>query len=153
MFVFARGVSFNAMETQVPDLAALDAFAQGFAQRLQAGSAVAFHGSLGAGKTTLIRALVRVLHGTDAAVSSPTFVFRQRYDGAPPVEHLDLYRLEDRSELAELGLEDAFGADRVTFVEWPDRAPELLPPGAIQLRIAGSGDGPRTIVVEPAPGA
>jgi tRNA threonylcarbamoyladenosine biosynthesis protein TsaE len=135
------------METHVPDLAALDAFAQGFARRLQAGSAVAFHGSLGAGKTTLIRALVRVLHGTDAAVSSPTFVFRQRYEGAPPVEHLDLYRLEDRSELDELGLEDAFGPDRVTFVEWAERAPELIPSGAIELRIAGSGDGPRTIVV------
>ena len=135
------------METHVPDLAALDAFARGFARRLQPGSAVAFYGALGAGKTALIRALVRALHGTDAAVSSPTFVFRQRYDGAPPVEHLDLYRIEDRAELDELGLEDAFGPDCMTFVEWPERAPELLPSGAIELRIAGSGDGPRTIVV------
>lgn len=135
------------METHVPDLAALDAFARAFTGRLRAGSTVAFHGSLGAGKTTLIRALVRALHGSDAAVSSPTFVFRQSYDGAPPVEHLDLYRIEDRTELDELGLEDAFGPDRVTFVEWPDRAPELLPPGAIELHIAGTGDGPRTIFV------
>jgi tRNA threonylcarbamoyl adenosine modification protein YjeE len=147
MFAFVRGVSFKAMETHVPDLAALDAFAQEFARRLQPGSAVAFHGSLGAGKTTLIRALVRALHGTDAAVSSPTFVFRQRYDGAPPIEHIDLYRIEDRAELDELGLEDAFRPDRMTFVEWPERAPELLPPGSIELRIAGRGAGPRTIVV------
>ena len=135
------------METHVPDLAALDAFARQFARRLRPGSTVAFHGLLGAGKTTLIRALVRVLHGTDAAVSSPTFIFRQRYDGDPPVEHLDLYRIADPAELNELGLEDAFGPDRITFVEWPEHAPALLPADAVSLAIAGSGDGPRSIVV------
>jgi tRNA threonylcarbamoyl adenosine modification protein YjeE len=136
------------METHVPDLAALDAFACSFAERLGPGAAVALRGRLGAGKTTLIRALVRALHGSDAAVSSPTFVFRQRYDGEPTVEHLDLYRIEDAAELSELGLEDAFGPDRVTFVEWPERAPALLPADAIELAISGSGDGPRTIVVD-----
>ena len=50
-------------------------------------------GPLGAGKTTFVRAVVRELHGSDAAVSSPTFVFRQRYEGPPPVEHVDLYRI------------------------------------------------------------
>jgi tRNA threonylcarbamoyl adenosine modification protein YjeE len=150
MFVFVSGVSFNAMETQVPDLAALDAFARAFADRLQPGSAVALRGPLGAGKTTLIRALVRALHGSDAAVSSPTFVFRQCYDGAPPVEHLDLFRIEDTAELDELGLEEAFGPDRITLVEWPERAPGLLPRAAIHVAIRGSGDGPRTIVVGPA---
>ncbi len=147
MFVFARGVSFNAMETQIPDLAALEAFARAFAHRLRPGSAVALHGLLGAGKTTLVRALVRVLHGSDAAVSSPTFVFRQRYGGDPPVEHLDLYRIEDSAELDELGLEDAFGPDRITLVEWPERAPALLPRDVIDLEIAGTGEGPRTILV------
>jgi tRNA threonylcarbamoyl adenosine modification protein YjeE len=135
------------METYVPDLAALDAFAHDFASRLGPGSAVALRGLLGAGKTTLVRALLRVLHGSDAAVTSPTFIFRQRYDGAPPVEHLDLYRLEHPAELAELGLEDAFGTDRITLVEWPERAPELLPAGTIHVSIAGSGAGPRTIAV------
>lgn len=103
---------------------------------------------MGSGKTTLIRALLHVLHGSDAAVSSPTFIFRQRYDGEPPVEHLDLYRIDAPAELAELGLEDAFGPDRITLVEWPERAPALVPPDAIELDISGSGDGPRTIVVD-----
>ena len=94
-----------------------------------------------------MRAVLRALHGSDSAVSSPTFVFRQRYDGDPPVEHLDLYRLDDPAELNELGLEDAFGADRITLVEWPERAPGLLPREAIEIEIAGSGEGPRTIVV------
>jgi tRNA threonylcarbamoyladenosine biosynthesis protein TsaE len=135
------------METHVPDLPALDAFAGVFARRLGPGTAVALRGPLGAGKTTLVRALLRVLHGSDAAVSSPTFIFRQRYDGEPPVEHLDLYRLDDPAELTELGLEDAFGPDRITLVEWPERAPGLLPPGALDVHITGSGGGPRTIVV------
>ena len=147
MFVFARGVSFNAMETLVPDLPALDAFARVFARRLHPGSAVALYGGLGAGKTTLVRAVLRALHGSDSAVSSPTFVFRQRYDGDPPVEHLDLYRLDDPAELNELGLDEAFATDRITLVEWPERAPGLLPREAIEIEIAGSGEGPRTIVV------
>jgi tRNA threonylcarbamoyl adenosine modification protein YjeE len=135
------------MQTIVPDVAAFAAFAADFASRLRAGDAVALSGGLGAGKTTFVRAIVRALHGSDAAVSSPTFVFRQRYDGVPPVEHLDLYRLEDRRELPELGLEDAFGPDRIALVEWPERAPELLPAGTIAVAIEGAGDGPRTITV------
>ncbi len=94
-----------------------------------------------------MRALVRALHGSDEAVSSPTFVFRQRYEGTPPVEHLDLYRIEDpAAELPELALDDAFGADRIVLVEWPERAPGWLPP-AIEVRLAGAGDEPRTVRV------
>lgn len=151
MFVFARGVSSNAMETQVPDLAALDAFAQRFAPRLRPGSVVALHGSLGAGKTAFVRALVRCLHGSDDAVSSPTFVFRQLYGGDLPVEHLDLYRVDDPAEIDDLGLEDAFAPDRITVVEWPERAPTLLPPDTIVIGIRGSGDGPRTITLPDLP--
>jgi tRNA threonylcarbamoyladenosine biosynthesis protein TsaE len=88
------------------------------------------------------------LHGSDVPVSSPTFVFRQRYDGTPPVEHLDLFRLEDPAEAADLGLDEAFGPDRITVVEWPERLPGLLPPGSISIRIDGAGDEPRRLVIE-----
>jgi tRNA threonylcarbamoyladenosine biosynthesis protein TsaE len=88
------------------------------------------------------------LHGSDLPVSSPTFVFRQRYDGTPPVEHLDLFRLNDPVEAADLGLEEAFGPDRITVVEWPERLPGLLPAGAIAIRIDGAGDEPRRLVIE-----
>ena len=72
---------------------------------------MALRGPLGAGKTTFVRAVVRALHGSDDAVSSPTFVFRQRYDGTPPIEHVDLYRIEDpAAELPDLALDDAFAA-------------------------------------------
>ena len=113
---------------------------------------MALRGPLGAGKTTLVRALVRALHGSDDAVSSPTFIFRQRYDaadpGPPPIEHVDLYRIEDpAAELPDLALDDAFAPDRIALVEWPERAAGWLPAGRIDVEIDGSGDGPRTVRV------
>lgn len=130
------------------DLNALESAAGRLAATLRPGDALGLAGSLGAGKTTFVRALVRALHGSDAAVSSPTFVFRQSYAGSPLVEHLDLYRLDDRAEAAELGLEEAFGPDRITLVEWPERLPGLLPAGAIAVRIEGAGDAPRRLRIE-----
>jgi tRNA threonylcarbamoyladenosine biosynthesis protein TsaE len=88
------------------------------------------------------------LHGSDVPVSSPTFIFRQRYDGTPPVEHLDLYRIDDPLDAAELGLDEAFGPDRITVVEWPDRLPGLLPQHSIHITIDGAGDGPRRLRIE-----
>jgi tRNA threonylcarbamoyladenosine biosynthesis protein TsaE len=130
------------------DQNALGAAAVRLAATLRAGDALGLSGELGAGKTTFVRALVRALHGSDVPVSSPTFVFRQRYDGTPPIEHLDLYRLDDPAEALELGLEEAFGPDRITVVEWPERLPELLPQGAIRIQIDGAGDAPRRLVIE-----
>ena len=130
------------------DRDALAAAAARLAATLQPGDALALSGELGAGKTTFVRALVRALHGSDVPVSSPTFVFRQCYAGTPPIEHLDLYRIEDPAEAADLGLDEAFGADRITVVEWPERLPGLLPPHALHVRIAGAGDEPRRLEIE-----
>ena len=115
---------------------------------------MALRGPLGAGKTTFVHAVVRALHGSDDAVSSPTFVFRQRYDGTPPIEHVDLYRIEDpAAELPDLALDDAFAPDRIALIEWPERAGGRLPPDSIEVVIEGSGDSPRTVRVRrpPAP--
>jgi tRNA threonylcarbamoyladenosine biosynthesis protein TsaE len=130
------------------DLHSLGAVAARLAQTLRPGDALALSGDLGAGKTTFVRALIAALHGSDVPVSSPTFVFRQRYDGTPPVEHLDLFRLDDPVEAVDLGLEEAFGPDRITVVEWPERFPGLLPSGAIRIHIAGAGDEPRRLQIE-----
>ncbi len=130
------------------DLDALGAAAARLASKLRPGDALALSGDLGAGKTTFVRALVAALHGSDVPVSSPTFVFRQRYEGVPPVEHLDLYRLDDPAEAADLGLEEAFGPDRITVVEWPERLPGLLPAGAIRVHVEGAGDRPRRLRIE-----
>jgi tRNA threonylcarbamoyladenosine biosynthesis protein TsaE len=130
------------------DLHSLGAVAARLAQTLRPGDALALSGDLGAGKTTFVRALIAQLHGSDVPVSSPTFVFRQRYDGTPPVEHLDLYRVDDPAEALDLGLEEAFGPDRITVVEWPERLPGLLPAGAIRIHIAGAGEEPRRLQID-----
>lgn len=138
----------------------MDAFAGQFARTLRPGDVVALRGPLGAGKTTLVRALVRALHGSDDAVSSPTFVFRQRYDappaspgrGKPSIEHLDLFRIDDPTrELPDLALDEAFEPDRIVLVEWPERAEGWLPVTRIEVAIDGSGDGPRTVRVDRPP--
>ena len=109
---------------------------------------VALRGPLGAGKTTFVRAVVAALHGSDDAVSSPTFIFRQRYEGVPPVEHVDLYRIEDpAAEMPDLALDDAFAPDAIALVEWPERAPGWLPADRIDIAIDGAGDGPRNVRV------
>ncbi len=137
-----------------PTESAFVAFAQRFAARLRAGDTVALSGPLGAGKTTFVRAVVRVLHGDDPA-SSPTFTFWHRYlppvgplSQAPPIDHLDLYRIEDPAEVAELGLEDAFSGDSIVLVEWWNRAPQLMPSRRYDVAIEGAGSGPRTVGVE-----
>ncbi len=130
------------------DLRALGAAAARLAATLRPGDALALSGELGAGKTTFVRALVRALHGSDVPVSSPTFLFRQCYDGTPPVEHLDLYRLDDPAQAADLGLEEAFGPDRITVVEWPERLPGLMPAASIRVRLEGAGDEPRRLRIE-----
>ncbi len=130
-------------------MAGLQAVAAALARDLRPGDVVALEGELGAGKTTFVSALVRAL-GSGAEVSSPTFTFWHRYGGTPPLEHIDLYRVDDPAELTELGLEEAFTPEGIAFVEWADRIPELLPPGAFRVRIVGSGEGPRDIrIVRP----
>lgn len=111
---------------------------------------MALSGPLGAGKTTFVRAVVEVLHGADET-SSPTFTFRHRYAGTPPIDHLDLYRIEDPAERLELGLEDAFDGDSIVLVEWWRNAADLLPARRYEVDIQGAGEEPRVVEVrEPA---
>lgn len=131
------------------DEAGLTAFAADFARRLRPGDVVALAGPLGAGKTTFVRAVVRELHGVDQT-SSPTFTFRHRYPGAPPIDHLDLYRIEDPRETEELGLEEAFEGDSIVLVEWWRNAPELLPQRRYEIEIEGAGNSPRTVCLREA---
>jgi tRNA threonylcarbamoyl adenosine modification protein YjeE len=127
-------------------LAEFEAFASQFARALLPGDVVALSGALGSGKTTFVRAAVSARHGEDQT-TSPTFTFRHRYSGDPPIEHLDLYRVGDPAELVELGLEEAIDARSIVFVEWWTHAPELLPARRYEVTIEGAGDAPRSITV------
>lgn len=134
-----------ASDAPALDRPSFDAAAAAFARDLTPGTAVALHGEVGAGKTTFVRAVVAALHGNADAVSSPTFVFRHSYPGHPPIEHVDLYRIDDPAEAADLGLDEAFAPGAITFVEWAERLPDLLPPRAVHVTIDGAGDEPRRV--------
>jgi len=124
----------------LPDLAATGALGAAIAAGLGAGDAVALWGDLGAGKTTLARAVLRAL-GVEEDVPSPTFTLVQTYDTPRlTVSHFDLYRLKDPRELEELGF-DAALEDGAVLVEWPERAPEALPADALHVRLGMSDMG------------
>jgi tRNA threonylcarbamoyladenosine biosynthesis protein TsaE len=134
-----------------PTLEAFEAFAASFARTLREGDVVALSGQLGAGKTTFVRAAVRACHGEDQT-SSPTFTFWHRYEAVPaqpaaPIDHLDLYRIEDPRELSELGLDDVFDGTSIVFIEWWTHAPGLLPEHRYEVTIEGSGDDPRRVSI------
>lgn len=113
------------METReaLPDLAAMAGYGARIAARLREGDVVALEGGLGAGKTTLARAILAAL-GHEGEVPSPTFTIIETY-AAPPlrlaVVHADFYRLDDPSELAEIGIDD-YREGAVLLAEWPQNA-------------------------------
>jgi tRNA threonylcarbamoyladenosine biosynthesis protein TsaE len=128
----------------------LNHFAQTFWQECGNAKVFAFHGEMGAGKTTLIVALCRALGVQDAA-SSPTFSIINEYaDGnGQPVFHIDLYRLNDPEEVAQTGVEDTIMSGAVCMVEWPEKAPHLFDGTAVHVHIAALENGKRTVEIKP----
>lgn len=120
---------------------ATTAFGGRLALLLRPGDLVLLQGDLGAGKTALARAMIRVLVG-DAAldVPSPSFALVQPYDAAPaPILHADLYRLAAAREIDELGLFDR--PEAIVLVEWPERAPGLLAKADVIVKLTIPPDG------------
>ena len=143
------------MREPLPDLAAVERFGARIAARLRAGDVVALSGGLGAGKTTLARAIIAGL-GHCGEVPSPTFSIIEVY-GPPatrlPLVHADFYRLKDPAEVEELGLDD-YRAGAALIAEWPDCAGGFgHEPGCLGIRLdsasllENNGDG-RIAIVE-----
>ncbi len=131
----------RAIERFLSDEAATARLGEDLAMALRPGDVLALEGDLGAGKSTLARALIRAL-ADDAAldVPSPTFTLVQSYGGRLPVHHFDLYRLSSPRELDELGFGEAL-AEGAALVEWPERAAGLMPAGAVTVALLHQGEG------------
>lgn len=133
----------------LPDTDATEALGQALARTRPAVAVVHLRGDLGAGKSTLARALLRAL-GVAGAIRSPTYTLVERY----PVEggeawHLDLYRIGDAGELEFLGLDE--GAAVLWLVEWPERGGAALPRADLQvdLSVEGNGRAARLVAASP----
>src|SRR5262245_50810345 len=124
----------SSFSVALPDEHATRRLAIDIANSLEGGDFVTLSGDLGAGKTTLVRTLIRYLAGDPAIeVPSPTFTLMQAYELPQfPLVHTDLYRLSGPAELTELGFDD-LPEGVVVLLEWPDRADGLLPPDRLDL--------------------
>ncbi len=124
----------------VLDPAAAERLGRWLAGRLEPGMVIHLRGDLGAGKTSLVRAVLQGL-GVRGPVRSPSYTLVESYDvGGRSCHHLDLYRLGDPEELEWLGLRDLLAGPAVLFVEWPERGGALLPAPDLEIRIEHAGD-------------
>ncbi len=117
-------------------------WAKDFAKTLHAPVTVALHGDLGMGKSEIARTIIQTLRGADTVVPSPTFTIVQNYDG---ISHFDLYRIEDKSELTEIGLPFAIAND-ITLIEWPEIAEDILPENTVHIFITEQGNGRKILM-------
>ena len=130
------------MEYILNNVDEMRSFARDFAKTLHAPVVVALHGDLGMGKSEIARTIIQTLRGADTVVPSPTFTIVQSYDG---ISHFDLYRINDTSELVEIGLPYAIEND-ITLIEWPDIAVGMLPENTIHLYITEHGAGRKIVI-------
>lgn len=137
------------MIVDLPDLAAMDRLGRSVAQALRAGDVVALAGGLGAGKTTLARAIIAGL-GHTGEVPSPSFAIIELYEPPTvrlPVVHADFYRLTRPSEAAEIGLDD-YRQDAAMLAEWPEQAGGFAhEPGCLSITLEPADEG-RIAIVE-----
>lgn len=126
--------------------AATVACARELAASLKPGAVVALSGELGAGKSVFARALMRALGVKDEALPSPTFAIIQTYEGQTcegqvsgkepcSVAHMDWYRLDSAEEIEMLGVRDYFEPPWIAIIEWPERAPGLIPAGGVRIQL------------------
>lgn len=134
------------MRIALPDLAEMDELGRRIAARLMPGDVVALSGAIGAGKTTLARAIIAAL-GHRGEVPSPTYTIIETYDDlAIPLVHGDFYRLESPAELAEIGLDD-YREGAVLIAEWPDRAGGFEDEaGCLSIALEKVGEGREAVV-------
>lgn len=120
-------------------------FGRKLAELLQPGDIITMEGDLGAGKTTLTKAIGDGL-GVKRTINSPTFTIIKEYEGRMPLYHMDVYRLEDSDE--DIGFEEYFSGEGVSIVEWAQFIEDYLPKERLELTLKHDGEA-RTILLEP----
>jgi tRNA threonylcarbamoyladenosine biosynthesis protein TsaE len=136
----------HTLTLQLPDEAATLALGAALAPGLTAGMVVYLDGDLGAGKTTLVRGLLRAL-GDAGLVKSPTYALVEVHVvSGLNLYHFDFYRFNYPEEYLDAGLEEYFNGEGVCLVEWPQQAAPYLPPCDVHIRLAVAGDGREALV-------
>ena len=124
-----------------------DRLGDALAKALPDGTAVALIGTLGAGKTRLVKAVAVAAGVSPENVVSPTFVLIAEYRGDRAIYHFDAYRLRDEDEFIQLGPEEYFDSDGLSFVEWADRVEVCLPRDRLEISIEVTGQTARRFVL------
>lgn len=134
----------------IKDLNNISEAAKEFIAAMDDRTVFAFHGKMGAGKTTFIKAICEEL-GVEDVINSPTFAIINEYRSESTGEliyHFDFYRINKISEAEEIGTEDYFYSGALCFIEWPDKIDELLPGDVINVSIEENTDGSRTVTID-----
>jgi tRNA threonylcarbamoyladenosine biosynthesis protein TsaE len=140
-------VRMPSLTLEAHNLADTDRLGRALAETLPAGTVVALHGTLGAGKTRLVQAIAAASGIDPEQVVSPTFVLCQQYEGRRTLYHLDAYRLHDEDEFLQLGPEEFFDAGGLTFIEWADKVANCLPPSHVTIEIEVTGPESRRFTI------
>ncbi len=128
------------VEWEVNSLAETDKLGEIVERVLESGTVISLLGTLGAGKTRFVQAVSVAVGVPEDEVTSPTFVLIQEYrTGNRPIFHFDAYRLKDDDEFLELGPEEYYDGNGLTFIEWADRVADCLPRDYVQIRITQTG--------------
>jgi tRNA threonylcarbamoyladenosine biosynthesis protein TsaE len=137
------------LHIRIPDLASIDDAARELIDSLPDKRIFAFYGEMGAGKTTLIKAMCRVLQVTDVT-SSPSFglIYEYRTKRGDSVYHFDFYRIQHLEEAYDIGYEEYLDSGRYCFIEWPENIAAVLPPGTVNVHLHIAGNDERNLEVE-----
>jgi tRNA threonylcarbamoyladenosine biosynthesis protein TsaE len=124
------------MRILIKDKKYLPAAARKILEHTSGKNLLAFHGSMGAGKTTIIKAICKVL-GAGDIVTSPTFTMVNEYrtNKNEIIYHIDFYRIKKVEEVFDFGIEEYFSSGSFCFMEWPELIGSILPPEAVKIRI------------------
>lgn len=122
------------MKFIIKNLEQLNIFAEKLSNHIEEGDVFSLIGDLGAGKTTLVQLIGKHM-GVDTYITSPTFSIVNIYQGDFEINHLDLYRLDDPSELEAIDFETYFYPEGVTFIEWAEKGGDYIPDEIIEIKI------------------